>query len=475
MAARKLKKRKDRWYADFREFEAYGGGREALKLQGDRYGVTDKRAAQRLYDQRLAELLQRRSQDEVKAEHHAISLHVPDLRRLEGVLQHHIEVYRSYVDPSVTQDRQRYKDVILSILPPSTPIRDLNRHTIKVFLLALKDTARQKNGQPFSGQTRVHIFRFLRASLDGAVDAELIQANPANGIPAVLRPRPDNKHANFYTPEEMGRILEALRRGPDGHAPDDWPPNTPIYLYEQVALGAYTGARRNEVQAQRWEWVDWDQNLIQVHTSKVRRGESRNAPSGALLRAVPLWPQLRTILRAWWAAQGEPSNGLMFPRLRPATRTRKHPLPSVERGGISDKSIHTILRLRGLITGGENKGEALLFEGSPGYVVGFQEFRVTYCATRLQTVEKVSGVDGAWAPVARRTVEAEMGHQSSQMVDRIYGRVSKGKALRLDAVEYPHAIPAVDYHSLAGCGSACGNHAQLPAEQWPEGSYVVGR
>lgn len=44
---------------------------------------------------------------------------------------------------------------------------------------------------------------------------------------------------------------------------------------------------------------------------------------------------------------------------------------------------------------------------------------------------------GQWTPVARRTVELEMGHTSGQMVDQVYGRVVAGRQQRLSAVAYP--------------------------------------
>jgi len=75
-----------------------------------------------------------------------------------------------------------------------------------------------------------------------------------------------------------------------------------------------------------------------------------------------------------------------------------------------------------------------------GYHLGFREFRVTYRATRLQTIEPVAGKAGEWVPVARRTVELELGHSSSEMVERVYARVADGPQQRLLAVEYP--LPA---------------------------------
>ncbi len=44
--------------------------------------------------------------------------------------------------------------------------------------------------------------------------------------------------------------------------------NRPYYVFEQVAFALLTGARRNEIRTQRWEWIDWDAGVVRVMTSK---------------------------------------------------------------------------------------------------------------------------------------------------------------------------------------------------------------
>jgi integrase len=202
-----------------------------------------------------------------------------------------------------------------------------------------------------------------------------------------------------------------------------------------VAFALFTGARRNELQAQRWEWIDWDRKLVRLYTSKRQRGESRGKLRRRVMRAIPLWPTLESVLLRLWITHGRPAAGLVFPRIRAATRERIH-VPTFERGGRADKAIKQILRTRGVLTGGE-QGDPLRFLGQPGYQVSWREFRVTYCATRLQTVEPVAGKTGEWTPVARRTVELEMGHASEDMVNEVYGRVVEGPQVRLPTVDYP--------------------------------------
>jgi hypothetical protein len=88
---------------------------------------------------------------------------------------------------------------------------------------------------------------------------------------------------------------------------------------------------------------------------------------------------------------------------------------------------------------------ALMYD-SVLHAVGLNKaFRVTYCATRLQTVEPVAGRPEEWVSVARRTVELEMGHSNSEMVD---GQVVDGPQHRLRAVEYSLPAPRALQNTL---------------------------
>jgi hypothetical protein len=104
----------------------------------------------------------------------------------------------------------------------------------------------------------------------------------------------------------------------------------------------------------------------------------------------------------------------------------------MERGGVVNKSLRRVLQARGVID-----AEDRVF-GREEFNLGWREFRVTYCATRLQTVEPVYGRPGEWAPVAQRTVELEMGHVGGDMIERIYGRVARTPTqMRQTEVQYP--------------------------------------
>jgi integrase len=66
--------------------------------------------------------------------------------------------------------------------------------------------------------------------------------------------------------------------------------------------------------------------------------------------------------------------------------------------------------------------------GFPKGRIRARMLRVTYATTRLQTLDR-------GAPVARWTVEKELGHGSGKMLEAVYGRLGEMRH-RAEVVEY---------------------------------------
>jgi hypothetical protein len=161
-----------------------------------------------MYDRWHSALLDLRAEEEPSP---SILPSTGDLRTLGGALDAQIDLYATIIDPRVTQDRRRYAEIICSVLPPATWVRDINPNLVKAFLIALRTNARSQHGKPFSSQTQMHVFNFFRAALDLAVDEGLLNGNPASRIRKALKPTPRNEETQFFTVNQMGSILEALR------------------------------------------------------------------------------------------------------------------------------------------------------------------------------------------------------------------------------------------------------------------------
>lgn len=133
-----------------------------------------------------------------------------------------------------------------------------------------------------------------------------------------------------------------------------------------------TGTRRNEMQFQRWEWIDWDRGLVRIYTSKKQRGEQWGKNLAKTLRTVLLWPQLREILRDAWMPRGQPATGLLWQHLRRPTRQRLH-APAVEWGALRRNRSTTCCGLRGFDHGrARHQGIAAIprSRGLPGKLAG---------------------------------------------------------------------------------------------------------
>lgn len=104
---------------------------------------------------------------------------------------------------------------------------------------------------PLAASTRRLLHRVLTASLNRAVELQLIPRNPA----VVLRrrlPKAERAEMQTLTEEQTRALLEELRG-----QPQYWP----------VMLALATGARRGEVLALRWRHVDLDRGTVRIAES----------------------------------------------------------------------------------------------------------------------------------------------------------------------------------------------------------------
>ena len=173
----------------------------------------------------------------------------------------------------------------------------------------------------------------------------------------------------------------------------------PLPGYAYALVGAYllTGGRETEIAGLELGDVSFRRKTVTIRPNQWRTLKTRTSH-----RTVPLWPQMETILTehldSGYRSDGP---GLLF--------------PSEKTGGL----IHDIRKSLDKIAGrvGWQPGE-----------VRTKAFRHTYCAARLQTVDR-------GAPVAEYTVSKEMGHGGTELVRRVYGHLGR----------VPHRSEVVEY------------------------------
>lgn len=132
----------------------------------------------------------------------------------------------------------------------------------------------------------------LRAGLKQAVKWQMIPRNPAD---ATEPPRPQRREMQALGPQELQRILDAAAESP---------------IADVVLLAAYTGMRRGEILALRWEDVDLQnkvifvqRNLVRVNqetiikTPKTQRGSRRIPIDDEIVSALR---RLRSVSQSDW-------------------------------------------------------------------------------------------------------------------------------------------------------------------------------
>ena len=144
--------------------------------------------------------------------------------------------------------------------------------------------------------------------------------------------------------------------------------------------------------------VSFDRKTITFRPNQWRRLKTATS-----LRAVPLWPQLEAVLRAYVFDADRPPSRLLFPSYRTGEETM-----------LTDfrKLLDTVA-----VRAGWQAGE-----------IRSRMFRHTYCAARLQTLDQ-------GAPVSLFTAAKELGHGGEAMVRRVYGHLGQVRH-RAEEVEY---------------------------------------
>jgi integrase len=169
------------------------------------------------------------------------------------------------------------------------------------------------------------------------------------------------------------------------------------FIYPLIATYLLTGARETEVLGLEVEDVNFERKTVTFRPNDWRRLKTRTSH-----RTMPLWPQLEEILRDY--LRDTPRvGGLLFPSQRLG-----------HAGMVTDfrKALDAVAERAGW-KAGEVRSKA---------------FRHTYCAARLQSLDR-------GAPVSVYTVGKELGHGGDALVKRVYGHLGSVRH-RAEIVEY---------------------------------------
>jgi len=130
------------------------------------------------------------------------------------------------------------------------PVDLITRLNVKDFLLG-------KIKAGYAPSTVTHMKNVISGVLARAVEAEIIQHNPAHTLGRLYREKPKGKDVTPFTAEDLDKLLGAFA--------EKWPKYYPLVL-----CLARTGARFGEAAALTWQDIDFQARSIHVKRSLSR-------------------------------------------------------------------------------------------------------------------------------------------------------------------------------------------------------------
>ncbi|MCL0065380.1 site-specific integrase [Dehalococcoidia bacterium] len=200
---------------------------------------------------------------------------------------------QGYVSSNVgPRTRERYVEIVRTHLIPalgSIPLAALQPQHIQTYYGKALDSGRRDGKGGLSARTVQQYHRILHEALKHAVKHGTLIRNAAEAVDA---PRPEHKEMATLAPEDVNRLLDAVR-------------DTPYYVPFYTAI--YTGLRRSELLALRWFRVDLELATLSVvetlHRLKNREFVFGQPKSKRGRRLITLSPSLAILLREHKARQ----------------------------------------------------------------------------------------------------------------------------------------------------------------------------
>lgn len=369
-----------RAYADLRAYADVSGAREALIAPGEKLATTDPAVAQVLLARRVEEL---------DAARRGRALHgLTRQATLANFAREHL-IAKAKAGKTGEQWLAAAETHLARAIAYLGGGRDLNSVTVA----DIRGFSTHVMSTGLSGGTARHHLNslsnlFRRAQAEGYVPAGY---NPVGSL--MEKPSARRAEARWLEVPQAALLLEGARTYKPKRADIAVP-----FAYPLLATLLLTGGRPSEVLGLEVDDVSFDRRTVTFRPNTWRRLKTETS-----FRSVPLWPQLEEVLRAYVFGSDAPPGRLLFPSLRTGreamiTDCRKLLDAIAARVGYQPRELNL-------------------------YV-----FRHTYCAARLQTLDR-------GAPVSEFTAGRELGHGGAALVRRVYGHLGQVRH-RSEVVEY---------------------------------------
>ena len=373
-----------RAWGDFRDYADVGGKREPLKVSADdARATTDRDLADALAAKRLTELQRKRA----GAQGRTVAGLPPVTTLVTWVREHLVAKAKA---GQVTDQWMEGEELRLGrAVEHFGADRDLSS-------LSVADARRWSEALTTRGLSGGTVRQHLNSlsNLYRRAQTEEKVTPGYNPVAAMMdKPTAQKVAAQWLEVPTAALLLEAARTFKPKRDDLAMP-----FAFELLATALLTGGRPAEVLGLEVDDVNVSREQVTFRPNDWRRLKTLTSH-----RSVPLWPQLKEILRPWLAERKLAGGRLLFPSYRTGeeamlTDCRKLLDAVSARVGFADREVN------------------------------LYDFRHTYCAARLQTL------DGD-APVSPYTVGQELGHGGDSLVKRVYGHLGTVRH-RAKAVEY---------------------------------------
>lgn len=203
----------------------------------------------------------------------------------------------------------RYKELTTRIYPAigHIKLRDLRTdHLNDLYTALAKPGTNKRTGGGLSAKTIVEHHRLISTVLDHACKEQLISLNPAAN--ATL-PKVQKKTANYFQPEEIAAIREALEREQKEEKAQKDSKHNIIKWRTLTELLIMTGARRGEILGLKWNAVDFEENRIYICNNvlySADRGIYEDTPkTETSIRYIKVPQDTMKLLKEYRARQAE--------------------------------------------------------------------------------------------------------------------------------------------------------------------------
>lgn len=208
----------------------------------------------------------------------------PSKITVQEFLDRWIELHALSLKPSTEAGYRVNLDSYLIPYLGKIPLANLRPSHIQKFYADLRREG-NKDDKPLSAKSVQNAAAVLKKALQYAVDVDgLLVKNPASRVPL---PKGESQHNETWTASELQLFLEEI---------------TDHRLFAFFRLSSYSGARRGELLALRWDDFDSENKRITISKNRVKSGkeivEQNSTKGGDGRRIVSLDDRTVEILKA---------------------------------------------------------------------------------------------------------------------------------------------------------------------------------